>query len=106
MRAILKKFAPRSVRSRGASTGGASGRHLVRISFSAISAGTELAHREQVERSRLGKTLARPDLVQQVVDFARTAGVKSISIVNVRSRPDSLAQIFAYVRLIAILHCE
>ena len=47
---------------------------LVRTAFSAISAGTELAHREQVEKSLLGKAWARPDLVRQVVDFARRAG--------------------------------
>src|ERR1700693_3616687 len=63
---------------------------LVRTAFSAISAGTELAHREQVERSLLGKALARPDLVRQVVDFARTAGVKA-AYQRVQSRLDSLA---------------
>jgi hypothetical protein len=46
---------------------------VVRTAFSAISAGTELAHREQVEKSLLGKALARPDLARQVVDFARAA---------------------------------
>jgi hypothetical protein len=50
---------------------------LVRTAFSAISAGTELAHREEVEKSFLGKALARPDLAPQVVDFARTAGIKA-----------------------------
>lgn len=63
---------------------------LVRTAFSAISAGTELAHREQVERSLLGKALARPDLVRQVVDFARTAGVKA-AYQKVQSRLDTLA---------------
>ena len=47
---------------------------LVRTAFSAISAGTELAYREQVKKSLLGKALARPDLVRQVVEYARTAG--------------------------------
>jgi hypothetical protein len=42
---------------------------LVRTAFSAISAGTELAHREQVEKSLLGKAMARPDLVHQVFDL-------------------------------------
>jgi len=63
---------------------------LVRTAFSAISAGTELAHREQVEKSLLGKALARPDLVRQVVDFARTAGVKA-AYQKVQSRLDTLA---------------
>lgn len=63
---------------------------LVRTAFSAISAGTELAHREQVEKSLLGKALARPDLVRQVVDFARTAGVKA-AYQRVQSRLDTIA---------------
>src|ERR1700681_2064026 len=63
---------------------------LVRTAFSAISAGTELAHREQVEKSLVGKALARPDLVRQVVDFARTAGVKA-AYQKVQSRLDALA---------------
>ena len=63
---------------------------LVRTAFSAISAGTELAHREQVEKSLLGKALARPDLVRQVVDFARTAGIKA-AYQRVQSRLDTLA---------------
>jgi predicted dehydrogenase/threonine dehydrogenase-like Zn-dependent dehydrogenase len=63
---------------------------LVRTAFSAISAGTELAHREQVERSLLGKALARPDLVRQVIDFARTAGMKA-AYQKVQSRLDALA---------------
>jgi predicted dehydrogenase/threonine dehydrogenase-like Zn-dependent dehydrogenase len=63
---------------------------LVRTAFSAISAGTELAHREHVEKSLLGKALARPDLVRQVVDFARTAGVKA-AYQKVQSRLDALA---------------
>ncbi len=63
---------------------------LVRTAFSAISAGTELAHRKQVEKSLLGKALARPDLVRQVVDFARTTGVKA-AYQKVQSRLDALA---------------
>ena len=58
--------------------------------LSAISAGTELAHREQVEKSIIGKALARPDLVRQVFDFARTAGVKA-AYQKVQSRLDMLA---------------
>jgi len=63
---------------------------LVRTAFSAISAGTELAHREQVEKSLLGKAMARPDLVRQVLDFARTSGVKA-AYQRVQSRLDMLA---------------
>src|ERR1700687_319184 len=63
---------------------------LVRGAFSAISAGTELAHREQVEKSLLGKALARPDLVRQVFDFARTSGLKA-AYQKVQSRLDTLA---------------
>jgi predicted dehydrogenase/threonine dehydrogenase-like Zn-dependent dehydrogenase len=63
---------------------------LLRTAFSAISAGTELAHREQLEKSLLGKALARPDLVRQVVDFARTAGIKA-AYQRVQSRLDMLA---------------
>src|SRR5260370_37942228 len=63
---------------------------LVRTAFSAISAGTELAHREQVEKSIIGKALARPDLVRQVFDFARTAGVQA-AYQKVQSRLDMLA---------------
>ena len=62
----------------------------MRTAFSAISAGTELAHLEQVKKSLLGKALARPDLVGQVVDFARTAGVKA-AYQKVQSRLDALA---------------
>jgi hypothetical protein len=52
---------------------------LVRTAFSAISAGTELAHREEVEKLFLGKALARPYLARQVVDFARSAGIKALT---------------------------
>ena len=48
---------------------------LLRTAFSAISAGTELAKLEQGRRSLIGKAWARPDLVRQVLDFARTQGV-------------------------------
>jgi len=50
---------------------------LVRTAFSAISAGTDRAHREQAEKSLLGKALARPDLVRQVFNCARTEGIKA-----------------------------
>lgn len=50
---------------------------LVRTAFSAISAGTERAHREQVEKSIIGKAMARPDLVRQIIDYARVEGIRS-----------------------------
>lgn len=43
-----------------------------------------------MEKSLLGKVMARPDLVRQVFDFARTAGVRA-AYQRVQSRLDSLA---------------
>ena len=48
---------------------------LVRTAFSAISAGTEKATVEAGRKSLLGKAMARPDLVKQVLEFARSNGV-------------------------------
>jgi polar amino acid transport system substrate-binding protein len=48
---------------------------LVRTAFSAISAGTEKATVEAGRKSLLGKALARPDLVKQVLTYARSNGV-------------------------------
>src|SRR5580692_6022702 len=48
---------------------------LVRTAFSAISAGTEKATVEAGRKSLLGKALARPDLVKQVLEYARSNGV-------------------------------
>jgi predicted dehydrogenase/NADPH:quinone reductase-like Zn-dependent oxidoreductase len=50
---------------------------LVRTAFSAISAGTEKASVEAGRKSLLGKAMARPDLVKQVLDYARSNGVKA-----------------------------
>jgi predicted dehydrogenase/threonine dehydrogenase-like Zn-dependent dehydrogenase len=50
---------------------------LVRTAFSAISAGTERASVEAGRRSLLGKAMARPDLVRQVLAHARSNGVKA-----------------------------
>ena len=50
---------------------------LVRTAFSAISAGTEKASIETARKSLLGKALARPDLVKQVLEYARSNGVKA-----------------------------
>jgi len=50
---------------------------LVRTAYSAISAGTEQAKIETSKKSLLGKAISRPDLVAQVVDFARNNGIKA-----------------------------
>jgi predicted dehydrogenase/threonine dehydrogenase-like Zn-dependent dehydrogenase len=50
---------------------------LVRTAFSAISAGTEKATVEAGKKSILGKAIARPDLVKQVLEYARSNGVKA-----------------------------
>lgn len=67
-----------------------SGGILVRTAFSAISAGTERAHREQVQKSIIGKALARPDMVRQVVDFARKEGLAA-AYHRVQNRLNSLS---------------
>jgi predicted dehydrogenase/threonine dehydrogenase-like Zn-dependent dehydrogenase len=48
---------------------------LVRTAFSAISAGTEKASVEAGRKSLLGKAMARPDLVKQVLEYARSNGI-------------------------------
>src|SRR2546426_3773427 len=63
---------------------------LVRTAFSAISAGTERAKLETSEKSLLGKAMARPDLVKQVIDFARTNGVKA-AYTKVQTKLDTLS---------------
>ena len=63
---------------------------LVRTAFSAISAGTERVKLNQTEKSLLGKALARPDLVKQVVDLARLEGIKA-AYQKVHSRLDTLS---------------
>lgn len=50
---------------------------LVRTQYSAISAGTERATLELSSRSLLAKAKARPDLVKQVIEYARDNGVKA-----------------------------
>jgi predicted dehydrogenase len=50
---------------------------LVRTAFSAISSGTEKASVAAGRKSLLGKALARPDLVRQVLDYARSNGVEA-----------------------------
>jgi predicted dehydrogenase/threonine dehydrogenase-like Zn-dependent dehydrogenase len=63
---------------------------LVRTAFSAISSGTERAKLEAGEKSLMGKAMSRPDLVRQVVDFARNEGIKA-AYQRVQSRLDSLS---------------
>lgn len=48
---------------------------LVRTAFSAISAGTEKAAVEAGRKSLLGKAMARPDLVRQVLEYAQSNGI-------------------------------
>ena len=48
---------------------------LVRTAFSAISSGTERAKIETSEKSLLSKALSRPDLVKEVLNYARVNGV-------------------------------
>jgi len=62
---------------------------LVRTSFSAISAGTERAQMETASRSLIGKALARPDLVRQVLGYARRNGFGA-AYTKVRSQLESL----------------
>jgi len=50
---------------------------LVRTQYSAISAGTERATLELSAKSLLAKAKARPDLVKQVLEYARQNGVKA-----------------------------
>lgn len=63
---------------------------LVRTAFSAISAGTECAKVEAAEKNLVSKALARPDLVKQVLNFARSNGVVA-AYNKVKSRLDALA---------------
>lgn len=55
--------------------GGGSGRVIVRTTHSLISAGTERAMIEVASKSLLGKALARPDWVKQVIDKVKSDGV-------------------------------
>ena len=63
---------------------------LVRTAFSAISSGTERATLETSSKSLLGKALARPDLARQMLDFARTNGIRA-AYDKVKMRLDSAA---------------
>ena len=63
---------------------------LVRTHFSAISAGTERASVELSSKSLLSKAMARPEMVRQVVDFARQNGIQA-AYQKVTSKLDTLA---------------
>ena len=65
---------------------------LVNTAFSAISAGTERAKIEQGSKSLLNKAMSRPDLVRQVLDYARAEGIKS-AYQRVQNRLDTLSQL-------------
>jgi predicted dehydrogenase/threonine dehydrogenase-like Zn-dependent dehydrogenase len=62
---------------------------LVRTHYSAISAGTERATLELSSKSLLAKAKARPDLVKQVIEYARQNGVKA-AYQKVQSKLDAL----------------
>jgi len=63
---------------------------LVRTAFSAISAGTEKATVELGRKSLTGKALARPDLVRQVAEYARSHGIRA-AWDNIQARLSSLS---------------
>src|SRR5271169_4658238 len=63
---------------------------LVRTAFSAISAGTERNTIETGKKSLLGKAHARPDLVKQVLDFAKTNGIRA-AYQKVQTRLDTVS---------------
>jgi predicted dehydrogenase len=50
---------------------------LVRTAFSAISSGTEKTAVETGRKSMLGKAMARPDLVRQVLAYAQSNGIRA-----------------------------
>jgi len=62
---------------------------LVRTSFSAISTGTERSQLETASRTLIGKALERPDVVRQVLGYARRNGLGA-AYAKVRSQLESL----------------
>ena len=62
---------------------------LVATAFSAISVGTELTTIETGKKSLAGKALARPDLVKQVLDYARKNGLAA-AYQKTKARLDNL----------------
>ncbi len=65
---------------------------LVRTAFSAISAGTEKVKVEAGKKSLLAKAMSRPDLVRQVVDYAKGNGLRA-AYQKVQARLDTLSTI-------------
>ena len=63
---------------------------LVRTAFSAISAGTERVKVETGRKSLLGKAMARPDLVKQVLQYAQSNGLRAAQQ-KVQARLDTLS---------------
>jgi predicted dehydrogenase/threonine dehydrogenase-like Zn-dependent dehydrogenase len=63
---------------------------LVRTAFSAISSGTEKVTVESGRKSLLGKAMARPDLVKQVLQYAQANGVAA-AYQKVQARLDQLS---------------
>jgi predicted dehydrogenase/threonine dehydrogenase-like Zn-dependent dehydrogenase len=63
---------------------------LLRTAFSAISAGTEKATVEAGRKSILGKAMARPDLVKQVLAYAQSNGI-SAARQKVQARLETLS---------------
>ncbi len=62
---------------------------LVETRFSVVSSGTERAKIETGEKSLVGKAIARPDLVCQVLDYARANGARA-AYQKVKARLDTL----------------
>ena len=65
---------------------------LVRTAFSAISAGTERVKVEAGKKSLLAKAMSRPDLVKQVIDYAKGNGIRA-AYQKVQARLDTLSAI-------------
>src|SRR5271168_1102643 len=63
---------------------------LVRTAFSAISSGTEKATVQAGRKSLLGKAMARPDLVKQVLAYAQSNGIAAARQ-KVQARLETLA---------------
>lgn len=63
---------------------------LVRTAFSAISAGTERVKVEAGKKSLLAKAMARPDLVKQVMEYAKGNGIRA-AYQKVQARLDTLS---------------
>ena len=61
---------------------------LVQTAFSLISAGTERSRIETGKKSLLGKALARPDQVRQVIDSVKKTGLKT-TLEKVRTKLDA-----------------